>query len=52
MGQLDTREKLAILADAVKYDPFCASSGTTKRDSRADLRVLVSKVQQLDLFAA
>jgi putative DNA modification/repair radical SAM protein len=34
MGALGTREKLAILADAAKYDASCASSGTTKRDSR------------------
>ena len=34
MAQLDTREKLAILADAAKYDASCSSSGTTKRDSR------------------
>ena len=34
MAQLDTREKLAILADAAKYDASCASSGTIKRDSR------------------
>jgi putative DNA modification/repair radical SAM protein len=34
MPQLDTREKLAILADAAKYDASCASSGTAKRDSR------------------
>ena len=34
MGQLDTREKLAILADAAKYDASCASSGTAKRNSR------------------
>jgi putative DNA modification/repair radical SAM protein len=34
MSQLDTREKLAILADAAKYDASCASSGTSKRDSR------------------
>ena len=33
MAQLDTREKLAILADAAKYDASCSSSGTTKRDS-------------------
>jgi putative DNA modification/repair radical SAM protein len=33
MAQLDTREKLAILADAAKYDASCASSGTVKRDS-------------------
>jgi len=33
MAQLDTREKLAILADAAKYDASCASSGTAKRDS-------------------
>jgi putative DNA modification/repair radical SAM protein len=31
--QLDTREKLAILADAAKYDASCSSSGTAKRDS-------------------
>ncbi len=34
MAQLDTREKLAILADAAKYDASCASSGTAKRHSR------------------
>ena len=34
MAQLDTRAKLAILADAAKYDASCASSGTSKRDSR------------------
>jgi putative DNA modification/repair radical SAM protein len=34
MTQLDTRAKLAILADAAKYDASCASSGTAKRDSR------------------
>jgi len=33
MAQLDTRQKLAILADAAKYDASCASSGTTKRTS-------------------
>lgn len=33
MSQLDVRQKLAILADAAKYDASCASSGTTKRDS-------------------
>ena len=33
MAQLDTREKLAILADAAKYDASCASSGTTRRNS-------------------
>ncbi|HWU91694.1 MAG TPA: putative DNA modification/repair radical SAM protein [Sphingomicrobium sp.] len=34
MAQLDTQAKLAILADAAKYDASCASSGTAKRDSR------------------
>ncbi len=34
MAQFDTREKLEILADAAKYDASCASSGTTKRNSR------------------
>ena len=34
MAQLDTREKLGILADAAKYDASCASSGTAKRNSR------------------
>ncbi len=33
MAQLDLREKLAILADAAKYDASCASSGTSKRNS-------------------
>jgi putative DNA modification/repair radical SAM protein len=31
---IDLREKLAILADAAKYDASCSSSGSTKRDSR------------------
>ena len=34
MAQLDLQAKLAILADAAKYDASCASSGTTRRDSR------------------
>ena len=34
MAQLDFQAKLAILADAAKYDASCASSGTAKRDSR------------------
>jgi putative DNA modification/repair radical SAM protein len=33
MAQLDLSAKLAILADAAKYDASCASSGTAKRDS-------------------
>ena len=33
MPKLDTRQKLAILADAAKYDASCSSSGTDKRDS-------------------
>jgi putative DNA modification/repair radical SAM protein len=33
MAVLDLRRKLAILADAAKYDASCASSGTSKRDS-------------------
>src|ERR1700753_3930123 len=32
---MDLASKLAILADADKYDASCASSGTTKRNSRA-----------------
>jgi putative DNA modification/repair radical SAM protein len=35
MAQLDLSAKLAILADAAKYDASCASSGTSKRDSRS-----------------
>lgn len=35
MSQLDVQAKLAILADAAKYDASCASSGTAKRDSRS-----------------
>jgi putative DNA modification/repair radical SAM protein len=31
---LDLKRKLAILSDAAKYDASCASSGTTRRDSR------------------
>ena len=34
MAQLDLEAKLAILADAAKYDASCASSGTSRRDSR------------------
>ena len=34
MPALDLRDKLAILADAAKYDASCASSGSSKRDSR------------------
>jgi putative DNA modification/repair radical SAM protein len=34
MAQLDVQAKLAILADAAKYDASCASSGTAKRHSR------------------
>jgi putative DNA modification/repair radical SAM protein len=33
MAKLDVRQKLAILADAAKYDASCASSGTSKRNS-------------------
>jgi putative DNA modification/repair radical SAM protein len=32
--QLDLQAKLAILADAAKYDASCASSGSIKRDSQ------------------
>jgi len=32
---MELEKKLAILADAAKYDASCASSGTTKRNSRA-----------------
>src|SRR6186997_200628 len=34
MPQLNMRAKLAILADAAKYDASCASSGTAKRNSK------------------
>ncbi|WP_226638582.1 putative DNA modification/repair radical SAM protein [Novosphingobium profundi] len=34
MPQLSVLERLEILADAAKYDASCASSGTSKRDSR------------------
>src|SRR6188472_347464 len=33
--KLDLKDKLAILADAAKYDASCASSGGERRDSRA-----------------
>lgn len=33
MSALSTREKLAILSDAAKYDASCASSGAAKRNS-------------------
>ena len=32
---MELKRKLAILADAAKYDASCASSGTTKRNSRS-----------------
>ncbi len=32
---MDLTEKLRILADAAKYDASCASSGTTRRNSRS-----------------
>ncbi|MFT3965571.1 MAG: putative DNA modification/repair radical SAM protein [Sphingobium sp.] len=35
MSKLSRLEKLAILADAAKYDASCASSGAQKRDSRS-----------------
>ena len=31
---MELQRKLAILADAAKYDASCASSGTERRDSR------------------
>jgi len=31
---VDLNTKLAILADAAKYDASCASSGSERRDSR------------------
>jgi len=34
MPRLPLQERLAILADAAKYDASCASSGTAKRNSR------------------
>ena len=34
MGKRTLTEKLAILADAAKYDASCASSGGERRDSR------------------
>lgn len=34
MAHLDLSQKLAILSDAARYDASCASSGTTRRDSR------------------
>lgn len=35
MAQKTLQEKLAILSDAAKYDASCASSGTSRRDSRS-----------------
>ncbi|MEJ6396718.1 putative DNA modification/repair radical SAM protein [Yoonia sp. 208BN28-4] len=34
MAQMSLQNKLAILSDAAKYDASCASSGSTKRDSK------------------
>jgi predicted DNA-binding helix-hairpin-helix protein len=41
---MDLHTKLAILADAAKYDASCASSGTTKRNSRRR-RGIVSTIE-------
>mgnify|MGYP002717128347 CR=1 FL=1 len=35
MAARTLQQKLAILSDAAKYDASCASSGTTRRDSRS-----------------
>ncbi|CUH13129.1 putative DNA modification/repair radical SAM protein [Jannaschia seosinensis] len=34
MARMTIQDKLALLSDAAKYDASCASSGTSKRDSR------------------
>ena len=34
MARMSLEQKLAILSDAAKYDASCASSGSTRRDSR------------------
>ena len=34
MSSLSLKDKLAILSDAARYDASCASSGTSRRDSR------------------
>ncbi|GGL73937.1 putative DNA modification/repair radical SAM protein [Wenxinia marina] len=34
MSRLSLQDKLAILSDAARYDASCASSGTTRRDSK------------------
>ncbi|QFT57728.1 hypothetical protein FIU94_02730 [Sulfitobacter sp. THAF37] len=34
MAKLSLQEKLALLSDAAKYDASCASSGTTRKNSR------------------
>mgnify|MGYP001469382683 CR=1 FL=1 len=39
MAQMTLSDKLAVLADAAKYDASCASSGTTKRNSRDGKRI-------------
>ncbi|MCZ8257928.1 MAG: putative DNA modification/repair radical SAM protein [Polaromonas sp.] len=36
---METTQKLAILADAAKYDASCASSGTSQRDSVGGKRI-------------
>src|SRR3954447_3675921 len=36
---MELQRKLAILADAAKYDASCASSGTTKRNSRSSIGI-------------
>jgi putative DNA modification/repair radical SAM protein len=38
-GTMELATKLAILADAAKYDASCASSGTTKRNSRSSIGI-------------
>lgn len=39
MARLDLSDKLAILADAAKYDASCASSGSVKRNSRTGVGI-------------
>lgn len=46
MAQLDTRQKLAILADAAKYDASCASSGII-RSSNYTMEQIVEVARQL-----
>ena len=44
MAKQTLDQKLAILSDAAKYDASCASSGSTKRDSRDGAAAVINPI--------